>query len=111
MRERTSLGGAIDQGKVKVRFKGFAATSGAADLTVHLDLYFRDSENHSVASNGIERSFTTTNEIYRKVDVTRTLSKRTRKLNVHLWVSGDGVDSGHACEAAWDKLSVKLIRS
>src|SRR5688572_434949 len=62
------IGGAIDQGRVKAKLVGYAATSGAADLTVHIDLFFRDADNHSVASNGIQRSFTTTNEVYRKVD-------------------------------------------
>lgn len=105
------IGGSVDAGRVKVRLKGWMATSGAADLTAHIDLYFRDKDNHPVAVNGITRSATTTNEIYRKVDASRTLPKKTRILRVHLWASGDGVDSGHACEVAWDKISVVLTRS
>ena len=104
------IGSSIDQGKVKVRFKGYAATNGAADINAHLDLYFRDAENHQVSSNGIERTASSTNEQYRSYSVTRTLPKHTRQLRVHLWADGSSTESGD-CQTAFDKISVTLIRN
>lgn len=103
------IGGAIDAGNVKVRLKGWMATSGAADLTANVLLLFRDAENHSVAVNGISASATTTNEVYRSVDKGRKLPTGTRILRLKLFASGSGVDGG-ACEVAWDKLSVVISR-
>ena len=105
----TGLGSAIDSGHVKVRLRGYAGTNGAADLNAHLDLYFRTANNHSVASNGIENTATSTNEQYVRFDVTKTLSRSTRLLRLHLWVDGEGTTGG--CQGFWDKLSVVLIAS
>ena len=71
----------------------------------HLDLYFRTSNNHSVAVTGspgtcrrpVARSCFSTD---RKV-----LPKHTRTLRIHIWASG--VSSGY-CKAYFDKLSVVI---
>lgn len=103
------IGGAIDSGKVKVRLKGWMATSGAADLTANVLLLFRDGQNHNVSFNGIGGSATTTNEVYRSIDKSRKLPNGTRILRLKLFVSGAGMENG-ACEVAWDKLSVVISR-
>jgi hypothetical protein len=103
------ISGSIDSGKVKVRLKGWMATSGAADLTANVLLLFRDGQNHSVSVNGIGGSATTTNEVYRSIDKSRKLPKGTRILRLKLFVSGSAMENG-ACEVAWDKLSVVITR-
>jgi hypothetical protein len=100
------IGGAIDGGHVKVTLKGYAGTNGAADLAAHLDLYFRDSQNHSVASNGITRTVSATNEQYQRISASKVLPKRTRILRVHLWADGDATTSSGDCQAFWDNISV-----
>src|SRR5690349_11142748 len=74
----TGIGSAIDTGHVAVRLQGYVATNGASAINGHLDLYFRNSQNHTVSSNGITKSFTQTNEVYKHVDVTKVLPKNTR---------------------------------
>ena len=107
----SGIGSEIDKGHVKVRLRGYAGTNGAADLNAHLDLYFRDSQNHQVASNGITKTATSTNEHYVRYDVTKTLSKHTRILRIHLWADGDATISSGDCQAFWDNLSVVLIHN
>lgn len=103
----TGIGTAIDTGHVAVRLRGYVATNGAASVNGHLDLYFRNSQNHSVASNGITKTFTQTNEVYKHVDVTKVLPKNTRILRIHIWADGNNTVGGD-CAAFWDKLSVVL---
>jgi len=100
------IGAAIDSGHVKVTLKGYAGTNGAADLDAHLDLYFRDSQNHSVASNGITRTVAGTNEQYQPIRASRVLPKKTRILRVHLWADGAATVSSADCQAFWDNISV-----
>lgn len=97
------LGGAIDSGHVKVKLHGFAATNGAASLNAHLDLYFRDANNHSVAINGITKVASSTNEVYVTLKGSAVLPAHTRILRVHLW--SDGEDG---CQSSWDNISVVL---
>jgi hypothetical protein len=104
----TGIGSAIDNGHVKVVLNGYAGTSGAADLNAHVDLYFRTSDNHPVASNGITKKVTTTNEAYRHIQKSKVLSKHTRTLRLHLWADGDATVSSGDCRAFWDNLSVVL---
>jgi len=105
------IGSTIDAGKVKVRLQGYAATNGAADLFAHVDLYFRDADNHqTLSSSGIKRKVTQTDQKYVRIDVTKTLPKHARKLRLHLWADGAAVESSGDCAAFWDKLSVTLIR-
>jgi hypothetical protein len=104
------IGPAIDSGHVKVTLKGYAGTNGAADLNAHLDLYFRNSENHSVSSNGITKTASSTNEQYQRISASTTLSKHTRILRVHLWADGDATVSSGDCQAFWDNISVVLKR-
>src|SRR5262249_32960006 len=47
-------GSAIDAGKVRVSFSGRVGATGGA--TAHLDLYFRNANNHGVAVNGLSVS-------------------------------------------------------
>lgn len=105
------INGAIDSGKVKVRLKGWMATSGAADLTANVLLLFRDGQNHSngLSVKQIGGSATTTNEVYRSIDKSRKLPKGARILRIKLFVSGSAMEGG-ACEVAWDKLSVVITR-
>jgi len=105
------IGSLVDSGHVKVRLRGYAGTNAAADLNAHLDLNFRDSANHQVASNGITKTASGTNEAYVKFDVTKTLSKHTRILRIHLWADGDATITSGDCQAFWDNLSVVLIQS
>ena len=105
------IGSAIDGGHVKVTLKGYAGTNGAADLNAHLDLYFRDAENHPVSSNGITRTASSTNEQYQRISVSKTLSADTRILRVHLWADGDATVSSGDCQAFWDNISVVLKHS
>jgi hypothetical protein len=100
------LGAAIDSGHVKVTLKGYAGTNGAADLNAHLDLHFRNSQNHSVASNGITRTVAGTNEQYQRISASKILPKGTRILRVHLWADGAATASSGDCQAFWDNISV-----
>jgi hypothetical protein len=104
------IGPAIDSGHVKITLKGYAGTNGAADLNAHLDLYFRDSENHSVSSNGITKTVSSTNEQYQRISASTTLPKKTRILRVNLWADGDATVSSGDCQAFWDNVSVVLKR-
>jgi hypothetical protein len=105
------IGSAIDSGHVKVTLKGYAGTNGAADINAHLDLYFRDAENHPVSSNGITRTASSTNEQYQRISVSRTLPTDTRILRVHLWADGDATVTSGDCQAFWDNVSVVLKHS
>jgi hypothetical protein len=102
------IGGAIDGGHVKVTLKGYAGTNGAADLNAHLDLYFRNADNHSVALNGITRTASSTNEQYQRIKSSKVLPRQTRILRIHLWADGDATVSSGDCQAFWDNLSVVL---
>jgi hypothetical protein len=104
----TGIGPAIDSGHVKATLKGYAGTNGAADLNAHVDLYFRTANNHSVSSNGITKKATSTNELYKHINVSKVLSAHTRILRLHLWADGDATISSGDCQAFWDKLSVVL---
>lgn len=106
----TGLNSSIDSGKVKVKLKGYAGTNGAGDINAHLDLYFRDANNHQVAVNGIEKTASSTNENYVRFLVTKTLPKNTRQLRVHLWGDGSSTEGGN-CQVFFDKISVVLVRS
>jgi hypothetical protein len=99
---RSSL---IDNGKIRVRLSGRVAAAGAA--VAHLDLYFRDSRNHSVASNGIARSVQGSGNTFRLISTSKIVSAHTRILRVHLWA--DGVDSGY-CKAYFDNIKVTISR-
>ena len=56
------IGSAIDNGHVKVKLSGYAGTNGAASLNAHLDVHFPNASNHSVASNGVAKAATGTDE-------------------------------------------------
>jgi hypothetical protein len=99
-------GGAIDSGRVKVYLKGRVAAGGSSTVA-HLDVYFRDSENHTVSSNGIVRSVNGTGSSFRSISASRTLPRDTRILRVRLWA--DNVSAGY-CKAYFDKLSVVIKR-
>jgi hypothetical protein len=100
------IGGAIDGGRVKVTLKGYAGTNGAADLHAHLDLYFRNAQNHSVAVNGITRTASGTSEQYQRMKASKVLPRKTRILRVHLWADGDATVTSGDCQAFWDNVSV-----
>lgn len=104
----SGIGSAIDGGHVKVFLNAYAGTNGAASLNAHVDLYFRTANNHTVASNGITRVATSTNEKYRHISTSKILSKHTRILRLHLWADGDATVSSGDCRAFWDNLSVVL---
>jgi hypothetical protein len=104
------LGSAIDSGQVKVNLKGYAGTNGSPLITAHVDLYFRDSQNHSVARDGITRSVSGTNEAYAQTKGGAVLPAKTRILRLHLWADGDATVSSGDCQAFWDNLSVVLKR-
>lgn len=104
----SGIGSAIDSGHVKVFLKGRAGTNGSPQITAHLDLYFRNSENHQVASNGITRSVSGTNEKMKAISASKILSRKTRILRVHLWADGDATISSGDCAAFWDKISVVI---
>ena len=108
VRKLKGLGSAIDHGKVKVKLKGYAGTNGSPLITAHLDLYFRDAQNHPVAKNGITRAASGTNEQYQRLKGATVLPEGTRILRLHLWADGDGTVSSGDCQAFWDNLSVVL---
>ncbi|MEZ4597411.1 MAG: hypothetical protein R3C32_11675 [Chloroflexota bacterium] len=103
LRGRGSL---IDDGRIRVHLSGRVAAAG--DAVAHFDLYFRDSRNHSVASNGISRSVHGSGSSFRLVSASKTVSARTRILRVHLWA--DGVESGY-CKAYFDNIKVTISRA
>ncbi|MFN8518852.1 MAG: hypothetical protein U0667_05550 [Chloroflexota bacterium] len=99
---RSSL---VDDGRIKVSFSGKVAASG--DTVAHLDLYFRDANNHSVGSNGITKTVQGTGTTFKSLSYSRTLPDGTRKLRVKLWA--DGVDSGY-CKAYFDNIKVTISK-
>lgn len=107
-RQLKGIGSAIDRGHVKVYLKGYAGTNGSPLIRAHVDLYFRDSQNHSVARNGITRLVSGTNEAYKRVSGAAVLPPGTRILQLHIWADGDGTVSSGDCQAFWDKLSVVI---
>jgi hypothetical protein len=104
----SGLGSAIDSGHVKIKFRGYAATNGAANLTANLDVGFYDAHHHSDGFNpqGIYRHVTGTNETYVKLKGSAILPKHTRELDVHLWT---GPDTEDGCQSSWDNISVVLV--
>ena len=102
------LGSAIDSGQVKVNLKGYAGTNGSPLITAHVDLYFRDSQNHNVARDGITRFVSGTDEEYKQTKGAAVLPSKTRILRLHLWADGDATMSSGDCQAFWDNLSVVL---
>ena len=106
----TGIGAAIDAGNVKVKLSGYAGTNGAASLNAHLDVYFRNSQNHQVASNGITKEASSTNEQYKHIKASKVLSKHTRILDVHLWADGDDISSTN-CQSFWDNISVMVVHA
>ena len=72
------LGSAIDSGQVKVNLKGYAGTNGSPLIMAHVDLYFRDPQNHSVARDGITRSVSGSNEEYMQTKGVAVLPSKTR---------------------------------
>ena len=103
----SGIGSAIDSGHVKVSLSGYAGTNGAADINAHLDLYFRDIQNHPVANNGFTKNASSTNEQYKHITASKVLPKHTRILRVHLWADGGSTVTG-GCQAFWDNISVVL---
>lgn len=101
----TGRGSLIDSGRIRVSFSGKVAAAG--DVTAHLDLYFRDSRNHSVGSNGIQKQVQGSGNTFRSISASRTLPDGTRQLRVHLWA--DGVDSGY-CKAYFDNIRVTISK-
>lgn len=99
---RSSL---VDSGRIRVRFSGKVAASGPA--VAHIDLLFRDANNHSVGSNGIQRTVQGSGTTFRSISASRILPKRTRLLRVKLWA--DGVDSGY-CKAYFDNIKVTISK-
>jgi hypothetical protein len=97
----TGRGNAIDNGQVRARLSGRVAAGGPA--VAHLDLYFRTSNNHSVAVNGITKHASSTSGSFVLLGGSKVLPKHTRTLRIHIWASG--VSSGY-CKAYFDKLSV-----
>jgi hypothetical protein len=97
---------AIDAGKVKVTFSGRVGATGGA--TAHLDLYFRNANNHGVGINGITTSTAGTGRTLPAVQRSRKLPPNTRLLRVHLWA--DGVASGY-CKAWFDNLKVVISQT
>lgn len=95
----------IDSGRIKARLWGKVAASG--DAVAHLDLLFRDSRNHSVGSNGIQRTVEGSGSSFRTISASRTLPEGTRILRVKLWA--DGADSGY-CKAYFDNIRVTISR-
>jgi hypothetical protein len=91
---------------VKASFKARVGTDFDADVA-HADLYFRDSNNHSVGFNGITRTRTGTNNNMLAVKGSHVLPKHTRELEVHLWA--DNVTAGY-CNAYFDNISVVISR-
>lgn len=102
LRGRSSL---IDSGRIRVSFSGKVAASG--DAVAHLDLLFRDSNNHSVGSNGIQRTVQGSGSRFRSIAASRILPKGTRKLRVKMWA--DDVESGY-CKAYFDNIRVRIYK-
>jgi hypothetical protein len=102
------LGGAVDGGHVKVKLKGYAGTNDSPLITAHVDLYFRDAQNHSVAKNGITRAVSGTNGQYQSTAGASVLPRHSRILRLHLWADGDATVTSGDCQAFWDNLSVVL---
>jgi hypothetical protein len=105
----TGLGGAIDHGHIQVRLKGYAATSGAAYITAHLELDFFNAQHHTdnLSTSRIQAHATSTNETYHALKVAHVLPANARILSVYLWSSPISGDYG--CQSSWDKLSVVLV--
>lgn len=101
----TGRGSLIDAGRIRVRFSGKVAAAG--DITAHLDLYFRDANNHSVGSNGIRKRVEGSGNTFRSISSSKILPDGTRQLRVHLWA--DGVDSGY-CKAYFDNIRVTISK-
>jgi len=99
----TGRGSAIDAGQIRARLSGRVAASGPA--VAHLDLYFRTSNNHSVAVNGITKHTSNTGSSFVALGGSKVLPKHTRTLRIHIWASG--VSSGY-CKAYFDQLSVVI---
>jgi hypothetical protein len=104
------VGSAVDQGRVKVKVKGYAGTNESTLVTAHLDVYFRDGRNHTVAKNGITRSVSGTDEKYKRLKGASILPKKTRILRIHMWADGDATVSSGDCQAFWDNVSITLKR-
>ncbi len=96
-------GTAIDTGHVKAYLVGRVYAGGPA--VAHLDLYFRNSDNHSVAVNGVTKHVSSTGGSFVSLGGAKVLPKHTRILRIHIWASG--VSSGY-CKAYFDKLSVVI---
>ncbi len=101
------IGSAVDGGHVKVSLSAYAGTDGAADIHAHVDLYFRDSNNHSVSGSDFQKQASSTNEHYKHLTASKVLTPHTRTLRVHLYADGSSTETG-GCYAFWDKVSVKL---
>lgn len=103
------IGGAIDNGHVKVQIKGYAATNGAAEMRAHFDLQFFNSEHHTdnISSFGLKKQALSTNETYRTLQGGMVLPAHTRIVQIHLYQTpGDG---SVGCQSSWDNISVKLV--
>ncbi len=103
----TGIGSAIDHGHVKVYLSAYAGTDGAADIHAHVDLYFRNGNNHSVSGSDFHKQAVSTNEKYKHLTASKVLAPGTRTLRVRLSADGDSTLAGD-CYAFWDKVSVKL---
>jgi hypothetical protein len=99
------IGSAIDNGHVKVFLSAYAGTSGAPDIHAHVDLYFRNSSNHSVSGSDFQKQAISTNEKYKLLTASKVLKPGTRTLRVHLYADGSDTATG-GCYAFWDKVSV-----
>jgi hypothetical protein len=106
----TGLASPIDSGHVKVYLKGDVGTNGSPLINAHLDLFFRDAQNHPVASNGITKTVSGTNERYQLISASKVLPSKTRILRLQLSADGDATVSSGDCQAFWDNLSVVLKR-
>ncbi len=100
------IGSAIDKGHVKVFLNVYAGTDGAGDIHAHVDLSFRNSNNHSVSGSDFHKQASSTNEQYKHLTASKVLTPGTRTLRVHLYADGADVTGG--CYAFWDKVSVKI---
>ena len=94
----------IDGAHIKVRFRGWVAASGPA--IAHLDLAFRDAENHQVAINGITNTVEDTGGEFMKYQRGSVLPNRARLLNIHLWAENTQEDG--YCEAYFDGIEVRI---
>jgi hypothetical protein len=104
-----NIGGAIDNGHVKVQIRAFAATNGAAELTAHFDVTFFNSnhENDNFPVKFIQKHATSTNEVFKTLQGSKVLPKTTRFLQVHLYSTPN--DGSFGCQSSWDNISVKLV--